>query len=108
MNGVLQALASSANDGEKKGTRIVPVEFAQAFPVLGQLFGGFTDPDTNQKMPSCSLSIFCEGGRLKWCLIPKDGPKVCFGTLHDWDNPWESLQAALSKGECEWKPTNRK
>lgn len=50
-----------------------------------------------------TIQIFLDSGKLKFCLSPKVGRDVAFGTIPDPTQPMESLEAQIVKGAYEWK-----
>lgn len=80
-------------------------EFRQEFPDLWAALQGDPGEDGKARMPPCTLMIFAEGGRLKFCLSPKQGNRVCFGVMSDPVKGLWSVQDALAEGKFEWKVT---
>lgn len=55
--------------------------------------------------PECAGTVmfFFDSGTLKFCLSPKVGREVAFGTIDDPTKPFDSLEASLIEGKYEWK-----
>lgn len=92
-----------ANNGNDSGPG-VPSSFCDQWPLLAQLFAGVHDETGQQwKLWPCTLSLWFDCGVLKFCVSPKCGPKVCFGSVKALGEGLDGLEAALARGDCEWK-----
>lgn len=54
-----------------------------------------------------TLMVFFDGGKLKYCLSPKIGQSVAFGTIEDPTQPMASIEASIREGKYEWKTRKR-
>jgi len=77
--------------------------FASEFPNVWSVFRGrpFTQEDPGR--PPASILIFAEGGRLKFCVKPKHGGLVAFGTVQDPSQGLLGVDKAIADGHLEWK-----
>lgn len=83
-------------------------EFAAEFPNLATVFSGVYEADTgNCKVPRASIILFWEGGKLKFCISPKVGSQVAFGTVEDETTGLAGVEAAVALGHFEWKKGKR-
>lgn len=60
------------------------------------------------EIPPCTIMLFLEGGSLKFCLSPKSGREVGFGTLNANVGILEGLEWCLDDGQIDWKPRGPK
>jgi hypothetical protein len=78
--------------------------FREEYPTLADVFSGITSRDPNQKdIPCATINLFWEGGRLKFCIIPRGLPKIAFGCLAEPEKGFAALEWALANGAFEWK-----
>jgi len=73
------------------------------FPSLVEALVGIRGEDKLWELPPCTIMIFLEGDRVKFCLNPKSGPRVAFGTVDDLSKGLSALEKSLSEGNYEWK-----
>jgi len=82
----------------------VSTEFADRFPNLAELFCGlFRESDSKWEVYPCTLTIFVENRRLKFCVHPRVGPQVAFGSCQDGVGGFSEIEQALELGHFEWK-----
>jgi hypothetical protein len=87
-----------------KQMRYVCDQFAERFPMISQVFAGiYSDDGKVCQVPPASIVIFAEAGKLKFCLTPKHGNRVAFGTVEDPLAGLSGVEAALAGGSYEWK-----
>jgi hypothetical protein len=80
---------------------------AGEFPAIAwALAGRPKDHPEGQEYPA-TLMIFFDSGRLKYCLAPKIGLGVAFGTIKDPSKLLDSIEASLRQGDYEWKTRRR-
>lgn len=102
MESAIAQFGRAAADGESGPA--VPGSFADCFPLLAQFFGGIRDESGKSwKLWPCTVSLWFDSGNLKFCVSPKCGPKVCFGSVKRLGEGLDGLEAALANGDCEWK-----
>lgn len=77
--------------------------FRTHFPNLLAALQGDPAEGKTWKVPPATLMLFIEGGRLKFCLSPKHGTRVCFGVVKRPDATVASIEQALADNEFEWK-----
>lgn len=83
------------------------VALSEEWPAIAWMLSGRPkDHPEGQESPA-TLMVFFDSGRLKFCIAPKVGLGVAFGTIKDPSNPLGSIEAALRAGDYEWKNTNR-
>lgn len=83
---------------------VVSEEFAKRFPNLCELFqGSFSEEERVWKIYPCTLTIFVEGGRLKFCVHPRHGTQVAFGSCQDGTGGFSEIEQSLDLGHFEWK-----
>ncbi len=78
------------------------------YPNLAWALNGRAKNHEAGPMNPCTLNLFLDNGRLKWCLSLKWSSKCCFGTCPDPSKPLAAVEAALIKGELEWKSSGRR
>lgn len=76
-------------------------------PNLIDAFTGVLDADGRWKHGPATIMLFCEGGKLKFCLSPKFSQSVAFGVVPDPDKPFHSIEQELALGHFEWKNRSR-
>lgn len=89
----------------KRGEPAINAGFPEAFPEISAIFSGDFNSETGfWRIPPASITLFAEGGRLKFCINPQGFGQVCFGTVQDANEGLEGVQRAIRDGHCEWKP----
>lgn len=87
----------------------MPEDFLKRYPNLGMALLGCPDAKNKQRsIPPASVSFYWRDGHLGFCVAPKNGPKVIYGTFEDPSAGFRGIEDALSSGRCEVKPNNRK
>lgn len=82
----------------------IPAGFLDQWPMIAQVMGGIHSADGQQWLLwPCTISLWFDCGVLKFCLSPKCGPKVCFGSIKRYAEGLDGLEQALTNGDCEWK-----
>lgn len=79
---------------------------AEEFPAIAWMLAGRPKEHPEGFESPSSLIIFFDSGRLKYCISPKVGLGVAFGTISDPTSPLASIEASIIEGSYEWK--NRK
>lgn len=80
----------------------------EAYPNLCDSFLGRKN-EVGQWCPGpATLMVFCEAGKMKFCLSPKYHHSVCFGTVDDLEDVAGSVERSLHSGACDWKPRGGK
>lgn len=94
--------------GGAAGTSAEMAAFQQEFPNVYDLFCGrpFTADDPGR--PPCTILLFPEGGKLKFCVKPKFGGLVAFGTISDPSKGLGGLDEAIAQGHLEWKQSKKR
>lgn len=82
--------------------------FHDEFPELCDAMLGAKDPDGKQAIPPVTLMLFVEGDKVKFCLSPKYGDKIAFGTLVGAEKGLSGVEQAIKAGQFEWKKRGRK
>lgn len=82
-------------------------EFAAEFPCTLEVLRGHPKTDDLPGVCPATLMFFIEGGRLKFCISPREGSRVAFGVLDDPTKGLAALELALVKGAFEWKTKRR-
>jgi len=77
--------------------------FASEFPNVWAIFVGTPPAPDNPGRPPATVLIFAEGGRLKFCIKPKWGGHVAFGTVADASQGLLGVDNAIRDGQLEWK-----
>lgn len=86
-----------------------PPELREQWPALAAVMEGIYSPDGKQcELPPCTVQLFCELGKLKFCLSPKTGNRIAFGSVSDPSKGMDGLERALQDGHFEWKNRGRK
>jgi len=77
--------------------------FAAEFPHVWEIFRGIPPTGDDPGRPPATILIFAEGGRLKFCIKPKFGGLVAFGTVADASQGLLGVDQAIKDGDIEWK-----
>ncbi len=106
MTSFLKGRSAGGPEGEAGRDRCLE-DLASAFPMVASCLGGISGPTPEESLPSSTIMVFVDGGRVKFCLSPSEGPDVAFGVVHDPVLIWESISAELIEGNVEWKRRSR-
>jgi len=82
-------------------------ELIEAYPNLVEAFTGSVDENKRWIIGPCTVMLFYEGGKLKFCLSPKYTNRVAFGSISDPMHPWDSIEQMIEKGSLEWKARSK-
>lgn len=86
----------------------LPLDFKAKYPTLAEVLEGEgTGTKENPATPACSVVLFAEGDRLKFCITPRVGNRVGFGCVREAVRGLEGLESELSGGSVEWKLSKR-
>lgn len=87
----------------------LPLEFSEAYPALSSILQGMPETTSGRvAVPPATVSIFADGGKLKFCISPKKGPSVAFGCLADPCKGLDDLELQLSQHRFEWRKGSRR
>jgi len=79
---------------------------AESYPAIAWVLAGRPkDHEAGMEYPA-TLMLFLDSGKLKYCISPKIGLGVAFGTVDDPTDPMASIERSIVAGAYEWK--NRK
>ena len=78
-------------------------DLIEVCPSLVEAFTGTVDESKRWVVGPCTVMIFYEAGKLKFCLSPKFTNKVAFGVIDDPVHPWDGIEKAIENGKLEWK-----
>ncbi len=101
MSDYVKSYLSQDGDGQLSSPNIV--QMRDEYPNLTQALIGARGPDNKLVIWPATLMLFLEGDQLKWCLSPKVGDKVAFGTVLDPSKGLTDVESALKLGKFEWK-----
>lgn len=79
------------------------VALREEFPELTNALLGSKNVEGQCVLPPCTLMIFLNDGRLGFCLSPKSGSKVAFGTIPDPSKGLNCVESEIAQGHFEWK-----
>lgn len=71
--------------------------------VADALFGVTIAGNASASFPSCSIILFVEGDRLKYCLTPQGKDRVAFGTISTPLDGLDGLESSLAAGDFAWR-----
>lgn len=96
-----------AQRGVGGGCSLSP-EFRAEFPTLAKVLEGCqAEREGETPIPPAGVTLFAEGGRLKFVIRPKIGNRVAFGTVRDDVKGLAGLDCELQAGAFEWKLSKR-
>ena len=101
MSSFVKSFFSQDGDGQRASENIIALR--ENWPNLTDALLGCKDPDGKEGVPPITLMLFLEGDTLKFCLSPKWGGKVAFGTIVDPSKGLQAVEDAIRAGEFEWK-----
>lgn len=91
-------------NGSTKASGALPSEFAESYPTLSAVLCGETEGEgVGSRAPKATVNIFEEGGKLKFCICPKEGAEIAFGCFADPVKGFEDLELQLAAQRFEWK-----
>lgn len=76
---------------------------AATHPILASILAGREKGHPAGAMPTTSVLIFLDGGRIKFCLHPVESQKVAFGCITDPSDLLTSFEAEVTAGNYEWR-----
>lgn len=80
------------------------IDIRKCWPNLADCLFGVPSADGGEPlMPSCSIVMFIEGDRLKYCLTPQGSTHVAFGTISAPMEGFNGLEASLERGDYAWR-----
>jgi hypothetical protein len=79
-------------------------KLASLYPGIAQVLKGRTKEQKGGVFPPSSIIISLDGGSIKFCVAPKYGAHVAFGTIDDVTKLLHSLDAAIQKNKVDWRP----
>lgn len=87
----------------------VPAGMSDQWPALCAVLAGVRTADgLKWELSPCTISLFADCGKLKFCISPKEGLKVAFGTIDRVSDGLDGLEHALEQGHYEWKTSRRR
>lgn len=101
MSKLIAAYSSAGAKTGEDGPLVLALR--EEFPELVKALQGCKNLDGQCVMPPCTLMIFLEGDRLGFCISPKTGTKVAFGTVPDPSKGLAGIEHELAEGHFEWK-----
>jgi hypothetical protein len=102
MSSYRESFNASINGNSIAGS--LPEEFAQSYPTLATVLCGEPATEACPKgVPPGTVSIFSDGGKLKFCISPKIGANIAFGCFSDPVKGLDDLELQLSQGRFEWR-----
>lgn len=106
MSKLIQSYSTSVTKTDEDDP--VTLALREDYPELTNALRGTKNVEGHCVMPPCTLMIFLNEGRLGWCLSPKSGSKVAFGTVTDPSKGLQCVESEIAKGNFEWKNSPRK
>lgn len=79
----------------------------EEFPSIVEAMRGVVGDEQTPTLWPCTVMLFLEGDTLKFCLNPKSGNRVAFGTVSDASKGLQGVEQALRDGQFEWKARGR-
>lgn len=78
------------------------------FPHLVEAMKGVMNAEGAYEVWPCTVFLFLEGDTLKFCLNPKSGSRVAFGSVSDASKGLHGVDEAIRDGNFEWKARGRR
>lgn len=76
----------------------------ELYPGIAQVLMGRTKEMKGGVFPPSSIILSLDGDQLKFCVTPKYGAHVAFGTISDVTAVLESLDALIRANKVDWRP----
>lgn len=95
-------VASQTEDG------VQVAALREEFPAITEALKGVPSDVPGETVWPCTLMLFLEGDTLKFCLNPKSGNRVAFGSVPDAAKGLHGVESAIVNGNFEWKARGRK
>lgn len=93
----------------RNGSDALSSEFREAYPTLAAVLCGEREGEgAGSEAPRATLNLFEEGGKLKFCILPKEGNQIAFGTIPDPVKGFDAIEVELAAGRFEWKKASRR
>jgi len=78
------------------------------YPTLADALLGSAGTDGGPAVPACTLMVFVEADKVKFCLNPKYGDRIAFGTLTEPEKGLAGIEWEMAEGRFEWKKRGKK
>lgn len=79
------------------------IALKEEYPELAAALKGTKNVEGQIVLPPCTLMLFLDGDRLGFCLSPKAGSRVAFGSVPDPAKGLAGVESELAAGHFEWK-----
>lgn len=76
----------------------------ELYPGICQVLMGRTKEMRGGVFPASSIILSLDGDVLKFCVTPKYGAHVAFGTIQDVTDILTCLDVAIRTGKVDWRP----
>jgi hypothetical protein len=87
-----------------RGQPVLGSDFKDKYPEVSAAFSGSVKEGSDfWAVPPASITLFVEGGRLKFVVNPQGFGQVMFGCLQNALDGLEGVDEAIRQGHCEWK-----
>jgi hypothetical protein len=95
--------------GETTAGAAVPPSFREEYPALATIFAGITGEDGKTcSVPAATVNLWFEAGTCKFCIMPRFGNRIAFGTIASPEKGFAALEEAIQRGHYEWKVSKRR
>jgi hypothetical protein len=79
-------------------------KLAAIYPGIAQILRGRGKEEKGGALPPCTIMLSLDGGSVKFCVSPKYGAHVCFGTIDDVTKLLHCLDKAIISNKVDWRP----
>jgi hypothetical protein len=80
---------------------------AESYPAIAWLLAGRSKEHAAGEMSACSIILFFDSGKLKFCATPRHGVECAFGSVTNVGDVLGSIEAFIVEGKLEWKTKRR-
>lgn len=101
MSKLVQSYASGASSNGEDTPFLAALR--DEYPELAAALRGTKNVEGQCLIPPCTLMLFLDGERIGFCLSPKAGSRVAFGSLPDPSKGLAGIEAEIAAGHFEWK-----
>jgi len=107
MSSYEQSYSAGAKDG--RDFAAIPDSFREEYPQLAAVFAGLARAEQNGgSVPAATVNLWFEGAVCKFCIMPRFGNRIAFGTIEEPEKGFAGLEEAIAGGRFEWKVSKRR
>jgi len=106
MSKLVESFRTHVQAQTKDGPQVAALR--DEYPAMVEAMRGVPSEVPGETVWPCTVMLFLEGDTLKFCLNPKSGNRVAFGSVADASKGLSGVEQALVNGDFEWKARGRR